>query len=161
MSLLLIGEYEQTIDAKSRLSIPAALRDSIDPSGNGGNFVLVLGADRHLCLYPEPYYRRMLGKLKRSPLPTRQRRRLDLFFAMARMVKPDAQGRVVVPEKSMQRAVIDKQVTLVGRQDHIEIWPTDEWEKRLVEDLPHYSDMLYDAAEALGEYPDDDLPAED
>lgn len=161
MSLMLLGEFEQTIDAKNRLSIPAAMRETIEPTRHGTNFVLVLGAEMHLCLYPEQYYRRMLGKLKRSPLPTRKRRQLDLFFAMARVVKPDAQGRVVLPEKSMKRAVIDKKVTLVGRLDHIEIVPTDAWEQRLDEELPNYGDLLYDAAEMLGEYPDDDLDGVD
>jgi DNA-binding transcriptional regulator/RsmH inhibitor MraZ len=87
--------------------------------------------------------------MKRSPLPTRQQRKLDLFFAMARMLKPDAQGRVVLPEKSMQRAVIAKNVTLVGKMDHVEIVPTDEWEQRLEQDLPSYGEVLDGVAELM------------
>lgn len=143
------GEFEQTIDAKHRLSIPAALRDQIVPDEDGTEFVLLLGPDRHLWLYPSLAYRRMLASIRRGPLPDRQSGRLGLLFAMARIVKPDKQGRVVLPEKSMQRAAIADNVTLAGMFDHIEIWPADEWEKRVEKELATYGEMLYEAAEHM------------
>jgi MraZ protein len=146
---LLIGEFEQTIDAKHRLAISSALREQINPAEDGKHFILVLGPDRRLWLYPDVYYRRLLATLKRSPLPDRQTRRIDLLFAMARVLKPDAQGRVVLPEKSMARAVISEKVTLVGVFDHIEIWPTDQWERHVEEALPSYGEVLYEASERV------------
>ena len=146
---LLVGEIEQTIDAKHRLAITLVFRDQIDPKEDGKDFILVVGPDRHLWLYPDRYYRRLLATLKRSPLPSRQQRKIDLFFAMARILRPDSQGRVVLPEKSMQRAVISDRVTLAGNDDHIEIWPTDEWERRVSEELPTYGEMLYEASDRL------------
>lgn len=144
---LLIGEFESAIDAKHRLAISAALRELIDPRADGKGFILVLGPDRHLWLYPDEYYRRLLATMRRSPLPDRSTRKIDLLFAMARALKCDAQGRVVLPEKSMQRAVISNQVTLVGVFDHIEIWPTDQWERHVQESLPSYGEVLDEAAE--------------
>jgi DNA-binding transcriptional regulator/RsmH inhibitor MraZ len=47
----------------------------------------------------------------------------------------------------MRRATVGEQVTLLGIQDHIEIWPTDEWRSRLERALPGYGDTLYEAAE--------------
>jgi MraZ protein len=104
-------------------------------------------------LYPDKYYRQLTASLKRSPLPTRSGQKLGLFFAMARYVKPDSQGRVVLPEKSMQRAVMDTQVTLVGHDDHIEIWPTKQWEAFVDEHLPTYGEALLDAGEAMSHEP--------
>lgn len=144
-----VGEFETRIDAKHRLAINAALREQIDPDEDGQSFILVLGPDRHLWLYPDRYYSRLLKTLRRSPLPDRQSRKIDLFFAMARVLKPDAQGRVVLPEKSMQRAEIDSEVTLVGVDDHIELWPSGQWERHVEEALPSYGEMLYDAADRL------------
>ena len=146
---LLIGEYEATIDAKRRVAISTAIREQVVPHEDGKNFILVLGPDRHLWLYPDLYYRRLLATMKRSPLPSRQQKKIDLFFAMARILRPDSQGRVVLPEKSMQRAVVSAQVTLVGVNDHIEIWPSDQWEARVEEDLGSYGEMLYEAADTL------------
>lgn len=147
---LFVGEFEQVIDAKRRLAISSALREQIVAGKDGRNFILVLGPDRHLWMYPDEYYRRMVATLKRSPLPSREHRKIDLFFAMARLLKPDAQGRVVLPEKSMKRAVIADCVTLLGNDDHIEIWPTDEWERRVEEELDSYGEMLYEASDRIG-----------
>ncbi|MCK4601188.1 MAG: hypothetical protein KAU28_01895 [Phycisphaerae bacterium] len=148
---LLIGEFEQTIDAKHRLAISSAFREQISATEDGRNFILVLGPDRHLWLYPDIYYRRLVATMKRSPLPDRQTRRIDLLFAMARPVKCDSQGRVVLPEKSMQRAIISEKVTLVGVFDHIEIWPSDDWERHVEESLPTYGEMLYEASDRLNQ----------
>ena len=146
---LLLGEFEQAIDAKHRLAVSSAFREQISPEEDGNNFVLVLGPDLHLWLYPDLYYRRLLASLKPSPLPDRHTRRIDLLFGMARLVKPDAQGRVVLPEKSMQRARVSDRVTLVGVFDHIEIWPTEDWERHVEQSLPSYGEELYDAADRV------------
>jgi len=147
---LFVGEFEQVIDAKHRLAISSALREQMAPEEDGRNFILMLGPDRHLWLYPDKYYRRLVATMKRSPLPSREHRKIDLFFAMARLLKPDTQGRVVLPEKSMTRAVIADCVTLTGNDDHIEIWPTDEWERRVEAELDSYGAMLYEAGDRLG-----------
>ncbi len=145
---LFVGEFEQSIDeAKHRLAISSSLREQIDAESDGKNFILVLGPDRHLWLYPEKYYRRLLATMRHSPLPDRQSRRIHLLTALARVLKTDSQGRVVLPEKSMSRAIVSEKVTLVGVFDHIEIWPSEEWEQHVDEALPTYGEMLYESAE--------------
>ena len=146
---LLIGEFEQLIDTKHRLAISSALREQIDPEEDGKDFILVLGPDLHLWLYPDVYYRRLLDTLKPSPLPDRRTRKIDLLFGMARVVKPDAQGRVVLPEKSMKRATVSDRVTLVGVFDHIEIWPTEDWERHVEQALPSYGEVIYEASDRM------------
>ncbi|MHC4985278.1 MAG: division/cell wall cluster transcriptional repressor MraZ [Planctomycetota bacterium] len=148
---LFVGEFEQTIDDKNRVSISASLRELVNPEEDGSNFILILGPDKHLWLYPDKYYQRLVGSMKRSALPTREARKIDLWFAMARLLKPDSQGRVVLPEKSMQRAEIDKKITVIGNNDHIEVWPTDEYERRVAEELPTLGEALYEAAERLSD----------
>lgn len=144
------GEHEQTIGAKRRLAINSALREE-QRAEDGEQYYLVLGPDKHLWLYPDDYYRRLASTMKRSLLPSRQMAKMSMFFAMARLLKPDAQGRVVLPEKSLQRAKLESvsSVTLAGKGDHIEIWPTDEWESHVGDALGSYEDMLYEAAERL------------
>ncbi len=148
---LFVGEFEQSIDAKKRLAIASALREGMDPEEDGANFYLVLGPDRHLWLYPDKYYRRLVSKIRRSPLPKKQAAGLNMLFAMARVVKTDSQGRVVLPEKSMERAIVDKKVTVVGNGDHIEIWPTEAWEAQIGESLGVYGELLEEAAAMLDE----------
>lgn len=146
---LFLGEHDVSIDSKHRLPIPAALREEVDPEVDGASWVLLLGPDRHLWLFPDKSYREMLGQLRRSPFPDRQSRKLDLVFAAARIVKPDKQGRVVLPEKSMRRAEIADDVTLVGQYDHIAVWPRADWEKHMEEGLPGYSETVYEIGDRL------------
>ncbi|MFW6132725.1 MAG: division/cell wall cluster transcriptional repressor MraZ [Planctomycetota bacterium] len=148
-----VGEFEQTIDSKRRLAITAGLRESIDADEDGQNFILILGPERHLWLYPDVYYRRLMATMRRSPLPSREQRKIDLLFAMARLVKPDSQGRIVLPERSVSRADIAEHVMLVGMRDHIEIWPAEQWNARAEAGLETYGEMLYDAADRLAAEP--------
>lgn len=144
------GEHETAIGVKRRLAISSALREEQQPE-DGEQFYLVLGPDKHLWLYPDGYYRKLASSMKRSLLPNRQVSKMSLFFAMARLLKPDSQGRVVLPEKSLQRASMEnvEKVTLVGKGDHVEVWPTDEWERHVEGSMDTYEDMLYEAAERL------------
>jgi MraZ protein len=146
---LLIGEFESSVDAKGRLAISAALRDQIDPKLDGKEFILVLGPDLHLWLYPDQYYRRLLATMRPSPLPDRQTEEIGLLFALARPLKPDAQGRVVLPDRPLKRAMIADRVMLLGIFDHIEVWPMDQWEQHVEQSLPKYGQSLYAAAEQL------------
>ena len=146
-----VGEFEQVIDAKHRLSISSSFRDQLVPEEDGTDFFLVLGADKHLRLYPNLYYRRLATMLGRSAIPDSRSSRYDIIFALARILKPDPQGRVVLPEKSMRRATIATRITVIGANDHLEIWPTDEWDRHVEQTLPIYGDMLDDAAMRLNE----------
>lgn len=146
---LFVGEFEQTIDAKHRMAISAALREAMDPEEDGERFYLVLGNDRHLWLYPDKYYARLIATMRRSKLPVKQAQGIAMMFGTARVIKPDAQGRVVLPEKSMRRAVISEDVTLVGQGDHIEIWPTEEWNGLVDQVMDTYGQMLSEAADKL------------
>lgn len=144
-----IGDYEQTIDAKRRLAITAALRELIEPEEDGDKFILFLSPDGHLWLYPDKYYRRLIATMRRSPLPSREHRKISLYFAMARLLKTDAQGRVVLPPKSIERAGLADEVALVGSDDHIEIWPRDEWNTRVETGMGELGEALYEASRQL------------
>jgi len=54
----------------------------------------------------------------------------QLKFALASRVEWDSQGRVVLPEKLLKRAELGKEVTLIGMQDHLELWNRSDWDQR-------------------------------
>lgn len=144
-----VGEFRTAIDAKHRLAINSALREQIDPEQDGQDLILILGPNRRLWMYPGQYYRKLLATLRRSPMPTRNSDKLTVFFGTARILKPDAQGRIVLPEESIKRSGVGEAVTLIGNDDHIEIWPSDQWDQHVDANMPNYGEMLYDAAEKL------------
>jgi len=131
------GHYPTTIDSKNRLVIASDLRAQAVPVEDGENWVLVLGTNRrHLWMYPDLTFRKMSAMLPTLPFPDRTVDEVDMWFALARTVKPDAQGRVVLPESSKELVrLVASDVTLVGKRDHVEIWPTSEWKDYLQKQL--------------------------
>ncbi|NLW86523.1 MAG: hypothetical protein GXY38_06585 [Planctomycetes bacterium] len=144
-----VGEFETTVDGKHRLAISSEFREQINPDEDGQNFVLTLGTRRHLWLYPDRYHRVLLKNLKRSVLPSKHGADLTLFFGTARIVRADAQGRIVLPEKSMSRSNISEQVTVVGNDDHLEIWPRQEWDQHVAKGIENYDEILTQASDRM------------
>ena len=68
------------------------------------------------------------SSMKRSGLTTEQQQGFDRWLAIAQIVKPDGQGRVVIPESSMKYAVVGEEIKLSCSGNHIELWPRDKWE---------------------------------
>ncbi len=148
---VLFGEFDTRLDSKNRVAIASSIREQISPDEDGRDFIMILGPDRHVWLYPELYYRRLLSTMKRTPLPTRESTSLSLFFGMASPAKPDPQGRVVIPPKLRARARLTEEVTVVCNNDHLEVWPREDWDTRVQDGLESYGDMLFQAADRLAE----------
>jgi len=125
---VLFGEYDLTVDDKNRLSVPAEVRRCI-PAEMGDSLFMSIGRNRVPWFWPEKYYEHLASKIPSGMTPGEDQLAFDqLFFAMANKVSWDKQGRVLLPPKMLKRASIDKQVTLVGVRDHLELWNTAAWE---------------------------------
>jgi MraZ protein len=118
------GQSNYTLDAKSRVNIPAKMRKALSP------------------VYPIEVWQQIEKKLinlnKRRVLHRHYTRN---FVRHAETVQYDQQGRIPVPAELIEYAGIKKGVEIVGMIDHIEIWDPD----RLVE----YSHQFEDRADEL------------
>ena len=127
--LILHGEYEVSIDDKNRFLIPAEIRKRMDPERDGVAFFLVIGADRKPWIYTERFYESLVAEVPATMSPNLDRLAYDRrVFGTAAYMEPDKQGRVLIPEAMRRRTALDKEVTLVGVRDHLEIWNRPEWE---------------------------------
>ena len=130
----LIGNFDARVDSKRRVAVASGVREQISAS-DGENFVVVPdpdpkgGRECYLWLFPDLYFRRLASSMKRSGMTPEEQRGLDRWLAIAQVVKPDGQGRVVIPEKSIKYAVVAEEVKLSCSGNHIEIWPRDKWEE--------------------------------
>jgi MraZ protein len=125
---VLFGEYELTVDDKNRLLVPAEIRRSI-PDELGDSLFMSIGQNRVPWLWPGKYYEHLASKIPSGMTPGEDRLAFDqLFFAMANKLTWDKQGRILMPDKTLKRASIGKQVTLIGVRDHLELWNTAAWE---------------------------------
>ena len=122
--IMLIGEYQHTIDEKKRLAIPAKLRKEL-----GKGAVLTRGLDNYLALYPLKEWEKLADKLNKLPTGQMEARGLArTIFSGAVEVEFDGLGRILVPDYLKQYAAIEKNVVIAGIFNHLEIWDQKQWD---------------------------------
>lgn len=134
---ILYGEHELTLDEKNRLLVPAEVRKSLDRERDGQAFFLVVGQNQRLWFYPENYYSQIVARSQQDLTPDEDVLAFDqMHFARASRVEWDSQGRLVIPAKTLRRtglAETDRDVTLIGVRDHLELWKRADWDAREAE----------------------------
>lgn len=149
---VLIGEYELTLDDKKRLLVPADIRRSI-PESYGESFYLVMGTNRTPWFWPARFYEELVMQVPSEMIPGDDTLAFDqLVFGMAARIECDKQGRVLVPERVLKRAGIERDVTLVGVRDHLELWGRAAWEARRNE-LESRANEIYSRARLARQNP--------
>jgi MraZ protein len=138
---LLIGEFQHSLDEKSRVNFPARLRE-----GLGSRFIITKGLDNCLFVYSEAEWKVLEDRIREQPV-SKTRHLQRFFFAGAIDVEPDKQGRVVIPANLREYAGITKDVMIIGASVRAEIWDRDRWQASC-EELT--SDMVATAMDELG-----------
>ena len=120
------GEYYNTLDSKSRLSIPAKFRKALNPINNR-TFVLTRGFDNCLLLHPVNEWSKVEEQLSfLSSMKGRHRNFVRSIVRHASYLQYDSQGRIVVPDNLCSYANIDKEVAVIGVIKKIELWSPDK-----------------------------------
>jgi MraZ protein len=129
--LLLVGEYEINIDSKNRINIPSDVRKALVGKRDGEQFYIVVGVNLRTWLYPDRVYEGLVAAQRPSKIAPGEEvlEFSSLNFAMARKIEPDKQGRIALPPETIRRSKLGKEITLVGMQDHLELWDRIDWEQ--------------------------------
>ena len=121
---MFFGEYEHTIDDKSRLTLPARFREAF-----ASGVVLTRGLDECLDVYARAAWDTLVAE-RLAPLDPFSKEARELkrfFFAAASDAEPDKQGRVLVPAALTKHAGLGREVVVAGVHDHLEIWDRGTW----------------------------------
>jgi MraZ protein len=139
--MLLTVSFSRSLDDKLRVAIPKRLRDAMQCLAGSGLFVAP-GTDTSLAIYTETAFASLADRLTRVS-PTRQdvRTFTRLFYAQAQSVELDQQGRIRIPPELAQLAHLEKEVVLLGVQDHLELWAADRWQVYVAEKQTHYDEI--------------------
>jgi MraZ protein len=123
--LIFRGTFEHTLDAKHRLTVPAKYRAALRQG-----LVLSIapettpGSPRALAIWTladhEAYAAAALGKL--NPLGPDIRELKRLLFNSSFEMELDSAHRLMIPAGLIQFAGLDKDVTLTGSGECLEIW---------------------------------------
>ena len=114
------GEYQHSLDNKGRLFIPAKLRDEL-----GDVFFITLSMDKCLCAYSSENWQAFSDKV--NMMPYVKQRMMRPLFAHAARCELDSQGRALVPQNLRDYAGLTKNVTVVGCNNHAELWDSEAW----------------------------------
>ena len=114
------GEYQHSLDAKGRLFIPARLRDELGPE-----FYVTLSMDKCLCAYSAENWKIFSDKV--ASMPYVKQRKMRPLFAHAAKCELDSQGRALIPQNLREFAGFEKNVTVVGCNNHAELWDSEAW----------------------------------
>ena len=137
----LLGEHDHALDDKNRLTLPAKLR-AVFADG----VVVARGFDGCLSVYPPSEWARMTDRFARlDPLSEDGRRVSRHFFGGAMHTELDKQGRLVLPQHLIEHAALERELTVLGVHDHLEIWNRATW--RRLQQEPE--GRVEDAAERL------------
>ena len=120
---MLLGEYNNKLDDKGRVSVPAKFRDDL-----GHSFIVTKGLDNCLFAYSKEEWATFEAKLNSLPLTNPNARNfIRFFFAGATECETDKQGRINIPQNLREYAGLSKEVFIVGVSTRVEIWDKDKW----------------------------------
>ena len=116
------GQFTFSIDSKNRINIPAPLRKQFSKKDKK-TFVATRGIDQCAWIYPISECNFIQNELTQlSSLSKTNRIFLRNHLRHANIVKFDSQGRFVLPQSLINYSSIDKDVTIIGVLNKIEIW---------------------------------------
>lgn len=123
-----LGSYRHQLDSQGRVSLPAPFRKGRD----GEPFVLLQAqphAETALSLYPDEAWKDVEAQLRE--MSSREPRfRYDVLrvTAGAVQVSPDAQGRILIPERMRNAVGLGTEALVVGAINHVQIWNPEAFE---------------------------------
>ena len=119
------GTYEHTIDSKSRLFMPARLKEEI-----GDCFHLSMGTDQCLTIYPQSAWEDLCRRADELE-DEEDREAMEVFFAQSYRCVVDSQNRIVIPPLLREYAQLEKDVVIVGANNVARIWNAQRWAEKV------------------------------
>ncbi len=121
----MIGKFQNSIDTKFRMVIPAKFRDRL-----GLKCVITTGLDGCLYIYPMDEWDKFMEKLSKLPMSDQSARKFArYFYSNATEQEIDRQGRMTIPLELRENARISKELVTVGWNTRIEVWSKERWEE--------------------------------
>jgi MraZ protein len=122
-TLMFIGEYRHTLDAKNRLSLPAKFRKEL-----GSSVIVTRGLDHCLFVYTKASWKKEAARIAGYSTGSAAGRGLSrLMLAGASEAEVDSAGRILIPDYLKSFATLSAKAVVAGVSDRVEIWDEDAW----------------------------------
>jgi MraZ protein len=122
-----LGEFQHSLDAKGRIILPSKFRAQLE-----SGLVITRAPDGCLWVMSSADFQTWAETLRESTRrgDPRWRDVQRFIFSGAHEDHPDKQGRISVPEHLREHAGLEREVTITGNDDRIEVWRRDRWDER-------------------------------
>jgi len=146
------GQYEHTMDAKGRVSLPARYREvltEMDVEGrNAGRVILTRNFEKSLELYPLDKWLNFEEKVRSLPqFDPYVQRVLRVFVAGAVECTLDSHGRLLVPKSMRDFASLERDIVWVGQLEKIQMWSKPSWDSAVDAALEDTDELRQKVAE--------------
>mgnify|MGYP002784954003 FL=1 len=166
------GEFNQKVDAKARVSVPAVFRRALEagdpnhPSSPRPRMVLVYGGDdRAFCeVFTILGMRRVEARIRRMKIGDRRRIYLQRnMITLSQEIEVDDDGRIVLPPKARERMGLTAdamrdgaEATFAGMLDSFQIWYRPVYDGDLASQPALAREILPEGEDMSSLLPDDD-----
>ena len=119
-----VGSHAHSLDAKKRVFIPAKFREDL-----GTEFYITRKFDAYLSIYTAEDWEIYVDKISKLPESDAEEFQ-DFILGAAQKCVPDASGRIILDEKLLKHAKIEKNIVFVGAGKQIRVWAEEVWNER-------------------------------
>lgn len=113
---MFLGTSDHHLDSKGRVILPTDFREQL-----GESFYITMGFNRCAQVMSVEEFDRLREQIRQ--LPADKALSLQyLLISPAKLVSPNSQGRIIIPQKLREDVGLTGDVTVVGMDSRIEIW---------------------------------------
>ena len=119
-----VGSYNHSLDAKKRVFVPSKFRDDL-----GETFYITRKFDSYLSIYTAEDWDAYIEKIEKLPESIGAEIQ-DFILGGAQKCTLDSNGRIIIEDRLLRHAKIDKNVVFVGAGKQIRVWAEELWDER-------------------------------
>lgn len=121
------GAYAHTLDDKGRVILPAKCREQL-----ASGVYVAKAPERALEVWSTAGFTRQVEEMQQwSHGDPMRRKYARVYLSGAHQDTPDSQGRITIPAMLRDYAKLDRELTIVGQGDKLEIWDRSAWDEFL------------------------------
>jgi MraZ protein len=130
--MIFLSNFENKIDSKGRVSVPAPFRAVLEANKEP---LVVTRSLTAACLQGQGHSRitQIINALDRMDVFSEEIAPLQMMIANAAELKMDNEGRIMIPEAFLGHAEITDIIVFAGVGRVFEMWTPDLWQKRVEE----------------------------
>ncbi|MEK9595471.1 MAG: division/cell wall cluster transcriptional repressor MraZ [Rhodospirillaceae bacterium] len=137
-----LSTFENKLDGKGRVSVPASFRSALDKQNSAG--VVLFPSLRHACLEGcgDQRIEQIAESIDRLDAFSEEAEAMQTILADSASLSIDGDGRMVLPEKMIAFAGLENVVVFVGQGRQFQIWAPSRYQ--------HFRDHNRDIARERG-----------